>query len=358
MARYPAGPRGRRTRNRIYTILAVLVVGIVLVYFYGPFDKGETEAVNEGPPMNANADYDVPVTAESTEVDEPPALTDTGTLSMPETASVEKPTITEIPSGPNVKPNPAAGELIKEATELLGKTPVKLIEARDKLSIALRMPMSVEQRKFVKNKLSELSKEWLYSRTVYPEDTLCETYQVGKGERLGDICKKYKVPYEILMEINKIPDARSLPAGGSIKVIHGPFTAKVYRSSFTMDIYLQNTYVRSYLVGLGMPGRETPIGLWRVRADGKAHATIWTDPDTGKVYFPEDPNYPLGSRWIGLEGLTEQAKDRTGFGIHGTKDPEQIGKQGSRGCIRMYNGEVIEVYDMLFPVESLVDVTD
>jgi LysM repeat protein len=358
MARYSAGARGRRTRNRIYTVLAVLVVVIVLVYFYGPFGNGETETVNEGPPMNANPDFEVPVAGESIDVNEPPVRTDIGSSSMQDTVSVEKPTLAEIPSGPTVEPNPEAAALIKEATELLSKTPIKLIEARDKLNIALRMPMSVEQRKFVKNKLSELADKWLFSRTVYPDDPLCETYQVGKGEIFAFISDKYKVPYQILMQINNISDPRSLLAGQNIKVIKGPFSAKVYRSTFTMDIYLQNTFIRSFIVGLGLPGKETPTGIWRVAADGKMERPIWYDEIENKTYYPEDPDYPLGSRWIGLEGLEGEAKGREGFAIHGTKEPQQLGTQGSRGCIRLENGNVILVYNLLYPVDSLVEVTD
>jgi lipoprotein-anchoring transpeptidase ErfK/SrfK len=111
-------------------------------------------------------------------------------------------------------------------------------------------------------------------------------------------------------------------------------------------------------VGLGKPGYETPTGLWRVRPGGKAHATSWRDPDSGIVYQPEDPDYPLGSRWIALDGLSGEAKGRDGFGIHGTKEPDQIGKAGSRGCIRMFNGEVIQVYNMLVPGLSRIEVID
>jgi LysM repeat protein len=283
---------------------------------------------------------------------------ETEPISTQEVVSVEKPALAEMPSGPNVEPNPEAAVLIKEATELLSKTPVKLIEARDKLNMALRIPMSVEQRKFVKDKLSELAEKWLFSRTVYPDDLLCDTYQVGKGEILASIGEKYKVPYQILMQVNNITDARSLQAGQNIKVIKGPFSAKVYRSTFTMDIYLQNTFIRSFIVGLGLPGKETPTGIWRVAADGKMEQPIWYDEIENKTYYPEDPDYPLGSRWIGLEGLEGEAKDREGFAIHGTKEPQQLGTQGSRGCIRLENGNVILVYNLLFPVDSLVEVTD
>jgi len=103
---------------------------------------------------------------------------------------------------------------------------------------------------------------------------------------------------------------------------------------------------------------ETPTGLWRVKPGGKLEKPIWTNPVDGKTYHPEDPDYPLGSRWIGLEGLAGTAEDRTGFAIHGTKDPEQIGTAGSQGCIRMHNGEAILVYDLLIPTFSQVEVTD
>ncbi|MHC4389613.1 MAG: L,D-transpeptidase, partial [Planctomycetota bacterium] len=110
-------------------------------------------------------------------------------------------------------------------------------------------------------------------------------------------------------------------------------------------------------VGLGKVDTETPTGLWRVEPGGKLVKPQWTD-QFGKTHHPGDPNYPLGSRWIALEGLRGEAKDRTGFAIHGTKEPEQIGSRGSMGCIRMHNGEAIMVYNMLADGLSQVEVTD
>jgi len=103
---------------------------------------------------------------------------------------------------------------------------------------------------------------------------------------------------------------------------------------------------------------ETPTGFWVVKPDGKLIKPVWTDPVTGKTYHPESPDYPLGSRWIGLEGVSGQAKDRTGFAIHGTKKPGEIGTAGSQGCIRLHNGDVIRVYNLLMPGFSQVEVVD
>jgi lipoprotein-anchoring transpeptidase ErfK/SrfK len=267
----------------------------------------------------------------------------------------------EVETIPDVAPNPEAAALIAEAMALISEEPGRIIDARTKLTEAFRMPMSRQQRAFVKDQLSELADKWLFSNTIYPDDKLCDSYKVKSGDLLSTIAKKHKVPWKILQDINKISRPEALRAGETIKVINGPFHARVDRSSFTLDLYLQDkTFVRSFRIGLGKPGHETPTGLWRVRPVGKGKfiKPPWPDPETGKMYYAEDPDYPLGSRWIGLDGLEGNAKGRTGFGIHGTKDPQQIGKADSRGCIRMYNGDVILVYDLFEEGISTVRVVE
>ncbi len=378
MARHPFGPRaGRRTRNRTYTILlAVLVICVAIAFYYGPFGKNEAETIDPTPQGDTNIDAtaaDEPETPYESEIaKEPVFTTEPKVIEKPEMnettaflppVEVEKqpelPKIAPEPTpGPTVESNPEAATLIADAVGLLSENPSKIVEAREKLNQALRMPMSPQQRSSVKDRLSKLSDQWLLSRTVLPDDPLCENYQVRSGDLLTTIGDKYKVPYEILMTINRISRPESLQAGLPIKIVKGPFHAKVYRSDFTMDVYLQNTFVRSFRVGLGKPDMETPTGLWRVKSDGKLEKPIWTDPADGKTYHPEDPDYPLGSRWIALEGLSGEAKNRTGFAIHGTKEPEQIGSAGSKGCIRMHNGDAILVYNMMFPGLSQVEVVD
>jgi lipoprotein-anchoring transpeptidase ErfK/SrfK len=49
-------------------------------------------------------------------------------------------------------------------------------------------------------------------------------------------------------------------------------------------------------------------------------------------------------RWI---GLAEYADHRTGFGLHGTQYPDSIPGMTSAGCIRMHDGDVIELYDIV-----------
>ena len=235
----------------------------------------------------------------------------------------------------------------------------KIVAERDVLNSVLLVNLTPECRKSVKKRLAELTAKWLFSKEVLPGDTLCEYYQVKPGEVLEKIGKKYKVPFEVLMRINGIKNPKLLKAGQTIKVIKGPFHVKVYRSTFTMDLYLGNRmFIKSYKIGLGTKERETPTGRWRVKSDGKLIEPQWYDEETGKNYVAGDPEYPLGSRWIEIEGLDEQIKHRIGFAFHGTKDTDSIGTRSSRGCIRLFNGDAIEVYDLVVGVHSEVRIVD
>jgi lipoprotein-anchoring transpeptidase ErfK/SrfK len=48
-----------------------------------------------------------------------------------------------------------------------------------------------------------------------------------------------------------------------------------------------------------------------------------------RLVLPPGPNNPVGVVWIGL--------DKPGYGIHGTPNPEQVGRTESHGCFRLAN---------------------
>jgi LysM repeat protein len=270
---------------------------------------------------------------------------------------IPEPTLHKIPDSIS-EPAPESTAFINEVMTYINTKPPGIVDARGKLNEMLSMPMTAQQLAFVKKQLSKLSEEWLFSRAIFPQDKLCSHYKVEPGDQFRIIGRKFKVPYKILMQINNISNPRALRAGETIKVINGPFHCRIYRSTFTMDLYLQDTFVRSFSIGLGKPGMETPTGRWVVKSGGKLISPPWTDPITGKAYEAEDPDYPLGSRWIGLEGIEGNAKDRTGFAIHGAKNPEEISIAGSQGCIRLHNDDAILVYDLLMPGLSQVIVVE
>jgi lipoprotein-anchoring transpeptidase ErfK/SrfK len=51
--------------------------------------------------------------------------------------------------------------------------------------------------------------------------------------------------------------------------------------------------------------------------------------------IPPGPRNPVGIVWIGL--------NRKGIGIHGTDNPQTIGRSASQGCIRLANWDAIRL---------------
>lgn len=106
--------------------------------------------------------------------------------------------------------------------------------------------------------------------------------------------------------------------------------------------------------GLGYSGTAT------IRR--KAHWPSWTptanmvrtEPELYAQFaggVPGGPSNPLGSRAL---YLYEGSRD-TMYRIHGTMDPSSVGKATSAGCIRLFNQDIMDLYDRV-PSGTVVKV--
>jgi lipoprotein-anchoring transpeptidase ErfK/SrfK len=100
------------------------------------------------------------------------------------------------------------------------------------------------------------------------------------------------------------------------------------------------TQDQSFPIAVGRKGLETPVGRFQV--EEKVENPDYLKFASGVVVkrIPPGPTNPLGERWIGFvrgDGWT--------IGIHGTPNPELLGKAVSHGCVRMRNADVVGVYE-------------
>src|SRR5947207_4057527 len=118
------------------------------------------------------------------------------------------------------------------------------------------------------------------------------------------------------------------------------------------------TAIRTYPVsssrfgtGTKQGSLKTPVGRFRVAEK------IGGDTPAGTIFRsrvplkPSDPPPPtedfVMSRILWLDGLDEHnanTRDRFIY-IHGTKHEDEIGTLASRGCVRMRNADVIDLFD-------------
>ncbi len=100
------------------------------------------------------------------------------------------------------------------------------------------------------------------------------------------------------------------------------------------------------------PGENKFIkfGTWEVRNsvefphwryDQKLLDTGKRSSDSESLNIPPGPNSPVGVFWCGLT--------KPGIGMHGTPNPETIGRARSHGCIRMANWDAIRLPTLIRP---------
>jgi lipoprotein-anchoring transpeptidase ErfK/SrfK len=212
-----------------------------------------------------------------------------------------------------------------------------------------------------KQLISDANKLLVFAPRRYAEDSWAMGHTVARGEMLQKIASKYEVTPELLLRINGLSDPRKLRAAATIKVIQGPFHAVVTKHAFTLDVYLGSPgektaqYVTTYPVGLGKED-STPSGTWII--DSRIPNPKWWGARGLPPIEAGDPKNPLGKFWIALVGIDGKAEGQQSYGIHGTIDPESIGKQASMGCIRMKNEDVAMVYELLVAGKSTVVVRE
>ena len=133
---------------------------------------------------------------------------------------------------------------------------------------------------------------------------------------------------------------------------------------FKDDKPLRSYFISSSSKGVGEQKNsfKTPRGAHIIRAKIGANApmnTVFSSRrPTGETYSPtlraENPKRDwVLTRIMWLSGL-EKGKNRLGdcdtmqryIYIHGSPDTAEMGKPGSHGCIRMYNKDLVELFDL------------
>ncbi|MEO0476552.1 MAG: L,D-transpeptidase family protein [Planctomycetota bacterium] len=358
--------------------VVVIVAGLV-VLFSDPADP----ATN---PANANADDGTSETQPSGSGDPAPLATNnpdrgsTGSAPPPDrgTQGSTERTTTNDPTQPDPRVEAIARS---EARELIGaakdqyETGMQRLESGDiPVGRALLSELLFREgalprheAQAVRERLAFLNENTVFSKKRNAEqiarDPIVSLHKVQPGEYLSTIGNTYRIPYQIIERINNI-DARRLQAGQGIQVIKVPVHARVDKSDYRMDLFVQDPdglhiYLKSYTVGLG-EFDSTPIGKWVVKPGSKVGPAnggpSWVNPRTGKRYDRNDPDIPIGEYWMALEGIDDNTRDKKGYGIHATNDPESIGRQESMGCIRMRDEDVDQVFYTLFEGASTVEI--
>ena len=104
--------------------------------------------------------------------------------------------------------------------------------------------------------------------------------------------------------------------------------------------------VAQFTATMGSSNDPLPLGDWKIL--GKAYnppfnynPKLFWDAKSGdeKAKLPPGPNGPVGVVWIDLS--------KEHYGIHGTPNPETIGRAESHGCVRLTNWDAARLAQMV-----------
>jgi len=201
--------------------------------------------------------------------------------------------------------------------------------------------------------MGRLNVALIFSPAQTPESRY---YTVESGDTLISIGMKLNTTLGLLTIANNIDDAARLSLGQRLKYTPKDFFIVIERSTCRLYLFDNRGLFKLYKVGLGKPGHETTLGNYTI--GNKQKDPVWHKPGVGPIPA-NSPENELGTRWMPLvpaeEGLPHD------LGIHGTVASETVGLYSSKGCARMLNHEVEELYDLVVratPVEIVENIRD
>lgn len=174
-----------------------------------------------------------------------------------------------------------------------------------------------------------------------------EMDKVGYERPSEALAEKFHMAESLLEALN--PGADFGEAGTAINIVvarPNQLHAKVSRievgkaKSRVLAYASDGKLLASYPATIGSDSFPSPSGTMEVRALAPA-PKYYFDP-TGRSWGPDrtltiaaGPNNPVGGTWIDLT--------KEGYGIHGTPEPDLIGKTASHGCVRLTNWDASEL---------------
>lgn len=216
----------------------------------------------------------------------------------------------------------------------------ELLAARDLLKMGVSLYAASNSGEEIQKSLWELNTKILFSSLVTEKDT---TYEVHPGDALYKIAQKFNTTVELIQRSNNLKGSAIHP-GNKLKIAAAKFTVEVDKSENILILKQDGEELKVYNVSTG-ENNSTPVGTFEVIS--KLEDPVWYK--AGAIVSSESSENVLGTRWLGLSVK--------GYGIHGTTEPESIGRQVTAGCVRMINAEVEELYSIL-PVGTQVIIRD
>ncbi len=260
-----------------------------------------------------------------------------------------------------------------------GKIDGKIGEFFRKALVAYKKANGLEINGSVDASLLEQVPEPYTRYVIRPEDTefvgetAAKPAQQAKlkamkyGSYLEFVCERFHAAEEFIRQLNPGIKFDQLKPGDTLNVPNvQPFEIEKLSEGFrpedpallgrkvvidTVERFLEihdenDKIIAEFPITPGSSSLPAPIGTWKILGiatlpwfrhdEGVLNSGVKTD----QFYnIPAGPNNPVGVLWMGL--------NKPHVGVHGTNNPETIGRAASHGCIRTANWDAARIKDLV-----------
>jgi len=146
--------------------------------------------------------------------------------------------------------------------------------------------------------------------------------------------------------LDKLNKNKEYKVGETITVLNnrGKLNQRINRivankADKTLYAYNGDKLVATYPTTVGSDATPSPKGSFKIINKVKMpwyKSTVGEGAQKKVHMIAPGPNNPVGVVWMGLS--------KPSYGLHGSPVPEGISRQGSAGCVRLTNWDVLEVY--------------
>ena len=157
--------------------------------------------------------------------------------------------------------------------------------------------------------------------------------------KAGDTVKVPNVQPFLIETLTQIPSLPEVPEFLT-RVI------KIDTREKVLDVWDGDKLLASLPITPGSGYLATPPGNWRILGIAQMPTFRWDKSvleygvrSSNSYELPMGPNNPVGVMWIGL--------NKPGIGIHGTNQPQTIGRSSSHGCMRTANWDVVRLVKLI-----------
>lgn len=155
----------------------------------------------------------------------------------------------------------------------------------------------------------------------------------------GDVVKVPNVQPFLIEELTQVASLPEIPA-------YKDRLIKIDTREKMLDLFEGEKLIASLPITPGSGHLATPPGTWRIVGIAQMPTFRWDKSvleygvrSSDYYELPVGPNNPVGVMWIGLS--------KPGIGIHGTNQPQTIGRSASHGCMRTANWDVVRLSKLI-----------